>query len=392
MRKVLLGILLFTCCGFSGDIDSLKISLQYQEASEDRIQTLFLLGRQQVVLPDTSALSTLREGLSIAKEIDDPIYEGKFRYLLGHYFHYKNHYSDAFVSFSMAEQFSMDAGDIEYATKAGIYLAWYAMETGDVDYAEAKYQSLVGTLLKEGLLSNVGFVYENLGYLYQDQESYSLAAENFKLAFTYYSQTDQMSLATKAAYSVTENLLFNLEIAEAEIYLDKAINILPTLSDSALHSVRINCFRGHVAELKGDLENAAFWYDVSSKEGIKNFSGWQDNFRRTNHIARFYLKQSALNEASEILAAQAQYITESPHNPALTTLELLAQTQEMMGDYPAALATERRYRAGVVAAQTAELNAVKAKQASEVALAKLRLEMQENERAFHANQSQWLLG
>ncbi|HAA18049.1 MAG TPA: hypothetical protein DCP28_04440, partial [Cytophagales bacterium] len=28
----------------------------------------------------------------------------------------------------------------------------------------------------------------------------------------------------------------------------------------------------------------------------------------------------------------------------------------------------------------------------EVALAKLRLEMQENERAFHANQSQWLLG
>ncbi|MEL6534968.1 MAG: hypothetical protein AAFQ98_06120 [Bacteroidota bacterium] len=383
---------LLVCSSFSSDTDSLMISLQYQEDPAERIQTLFLLGRKQVVLPDSSAWSTLTEGIELAKELGEPEYEGKFYYLLGYYHHRKNQYSEAYINFSLAEQTLTEAKEMEYATKAGIFLARYAMETGDSDFAKAKYQFVAGKLMQHGLIANLGFVYEHLGYLYQDEQEHDKAAENFKLAHNYFLETEQFDLAIKSAYAVTENLLFEGELDEAELYLKKSIQILPNSPDTSLHAVRINFFHGRVAELRGDPVKAISWFQLSGEGGLKDFASIEYNFLRTNHIADYFLQQGLHQQALNLLVKQAQYVPEYPHDLALATLELLAKTYELMGDYQAALATERQFRQGVVAAQTAELQAQQARQASEVALAKLRLEMQDNQRAFQANQGQWLLG
>ncbi|HAA23326.1 MAG TPA: hypothetical protein DCR93_37795 [Cytophagales bacterium] len=394
MKKLIItGALLWL--GFqalAGSLDSLKITLQYLEDPQEKMQTLYELGIQQIASVDNSIDGYLNNGLELAAKENDYVWLSRFHYLLGYRSHVFLAYHDAFVHFSTAKHLFQKTTDRQYQAKCEFFLAVYEHETGNFLAAQEGFTKVASVYLELGLLSDVAYVYEHLGYVEEDRGNTQEAIENFVLAYQYFLKDELYGLAAKQAYSVSGILVDLDEKLEAEVYLSKALDHLSRSNDSILHATRTYFFLGRLAESREQWDVANDYFQHSYTSGRMHYAGWDDNFFRTNYMAEYYLKQNQLEVATAMLSEQAEYVSEAPGENALRTLSLLAESYQTQGNLEAALTMERRVREGMVAAQTAKADAQRARQEAEVILARQSLEIEENQVAFVRNQWNWVIG
>ncbi|MEL6538259.1 MAG: hypothetical protein AAFQ98_22760, partial [Bacteroidota bacterium] len=306
---------------FGSDIDSLKVTLRYQQLPEEQAQTIFHLSEEMINEGRAGVDSLLDRGIALAESYQLYPWLGQMLYLKGRYKDQEREYNEAYYSFALAEKISLDTDDYILLAKSQIALGKYLTETQRPEEAVAKFKSAAALLVSENREDLLAYLHENMGYLHLSTRAYAEANQEFALAYAFATKANNLAMQAKTAYTLANNLIYDGALEEAKVYLDKAAGHASELG-SEIHLLRTHFNLGFYWRKAGNLIEAEAYYRSAYEMSLAYDPNPEDiNFRACEY-AKLLINQDRFSEAGTLLEDRAAQYPDSPGKYSLRVLSL----------------------------------------------------------------------
>lgn len=373
-----------------GQVDSLKIVLEYQSGPEERIPTLYQLARELVIQGDTAAVSYMNEGADLCKRQQEYKTLANFYFLKGYFLDSQKRYTESYLAFTYASEVYKELGEIKQYGNSRIYIGQYLMEIAQLAAAETEYRELEAMMIEYGQDTEVGVIHQNLAYVYEKGDRLEEAIQELEAADYYFKKTEEMGYALRTQKKLADLYRDQGAFDKAKVLYDQVLAANEGLTTTLEAYTQFNL--GMLFHAQGQPEKALAYMTQGYDYAYSQWPAHSETFKMATVLGEFYLNAGKSNEALSILEAQQAHLGDKLGNPRLSFLEMVSKTYEAQGRWEDALVVERSYHNNKVGIVAAEQQAVLARQEAEIVLAQSIL----LEQAAAGNRSQlhtlWLLG
>ncbi|HAA12721.1 MAG TPA: hypothetical protein DCE41_13915 [Cytophagales bacterium] len=379
----------------ASSIDSLKIALEYQTNTEERGQTLYHIAYSYLTVGDSSGLSYLTSGINLFTKNKDEKELAPFYYLKGYYHrNFDRNHSQAFISFSIAEKLYEAVEDLTMLNRCKLALAEYQFKSGNYKLSKIEFREVEATCIELGAISDLGYVHEQLGYLYKKENDLTQAISEFEISQAYFAQINDHPGELRARLELIKLRYQKGFIQEAEATIKRTLSEMNDKSGPIEIKDYFQFLLGKIHQSQGDLLAAEIQLSRAYQNAFSRAPYDTETFRMARTLGQFLHDQGQTERAIQLLESQAEHLPHPSNEVQLSALSLLGQLYESQSKFTEALATERRVSEGKLAMATAEAQADQARQMAEITLAQKILADEEEVAHFEAksNQQAWAMG
>ncbi|HAA23997.1 MAG TPA: hypothetical protein DCP28_36410 [Cytophagales bacterium] len=393
MRRFTLGLFLcwLVSTTFAGNIDSLRIALDYQTDDKERLQSLYAISYSYLTTGDTAGLSFWEDGKRLAKKMGEDQLIANFLYLKAYFERgFRDNHTDAYVHLTLAKELYSDLNEIKSVANTNLLLAEYHSNIGDYSTAERLYRAAEISYLEINDIQEIGRLHEHLGFLFEKKGDFQKAIDEFTLATVYFNTANNYAQLSANLNNLGDLQLQNGAIAEARTSFLKAIEVTRLHSITTIDQTYAHFNLGRISSQAGDLEKAESQLVNAYQLAFEQQPWHTETFRMAKLLGDFYGKIEQPQRAIALLTAQAEHMPESPNETQLLVYSQLVKFYSATDQWEEALAYSERLNSGQIALATAEDQAGYARQASEIALARKILADREEADAYSAAETRWL--